>query len=127
MKTLPLCLGRVQASEQELVKSFGAIAERHHQDFEIRQGCKLFAQWSQAHLDKLGEFAARHGIVTNSDAARVRRALFHGMRIGGYGLLRDLQDLLLLVHQARNAWTALIQAAKTTRDAAMAEEALNCA
>lgn len=127
MKTLPFCLGLVQASEQELVKSFAAMAERHSQDFEIKQSCKLFAKWSEAHLQKLGGFAERYGIAANPDPARVRRALFHGLRMGGYGLMRDLQDLLLLVHQTRSAWTALIQALKEMKQAEAAEEAVTCA
>src|SRR4051794_30533927 len=116
MKTLPFCLGLVRASEQELAKSFGAMALKHSSDFEIHQTCKLFRHWSEGHLENLEVFAARHGALLNPDPARVKRALFHGPRIGGYGLLRDLQDLLLLVHQARTGWTALTQAAKEMKE-----------
>src|SRR3954452_10466265 len=127
MKTLPFCLGFVRASEQQLAKSFGAMARKHSADFEIHQTCKLFGQWCDAHLEKLEAFAARHGALINPDPARLKRALFHGPRIGGFGLLRDLQDLLLLTHQARTGWTALVQAAKEMKEADLTESTLQCA
>jgi ferredoxin-nitrate reductase len=127
MKTLPFCLGLVQASELELAKSFGAMALKHSSEFEIHQSCKLFRLWCEGHLEKLNAFAERHGAMPNPDPGRVKRALFHGPRIGGYGLLRDLQDLLLLTHQARSGWTALVQAAKEMQEADVAETLLECA
>src|ERR1043166_3382474 len=102
MKTLPFCLGLVQASEKALAESLAAMALKHSSDFEVHQSCKLFRQWCEGHLKKLKVFAPHcGGAVLNRDPARVRRALFHGPRLGGFGLLRDLQDLLLLAHQAR--------------------------
>jgi ferredoxin-nitrate reductase len=127
MKTLPFCLGMVRGSEQQLAKGFGAMALKHGSDFEIHQSCKLFQQWCEKHLKNLEPFATRHGTAINPDPARVKRALFHGPRIGGFGLLRDLQDLLLLTHQARTGWTALVQAAKEMKETDLAEAALECA
>jgi hypothetical protein len=127
LKTLPLFLGMVRGSEQYLAKSFGAMALRHSSDFEIHQLCRLFEQWCVGHLDKLESFVTRHGIAVNPDPARVKKALFDGSRIGGFGLLRDLQDLLLLTHQARTGWTALAQAAKQMKESDLAETSLVCA
>src|SRR3954471_7403641 len=116
MKTLPFCVGMARASEQQLAKSFGAMAQKHTSDFEVHQSCSLFHQWCEGHLENLNTFAIQHGTVVNPDPARVKRALFHGPRIGGFGLLRDLQDLLLLAHQTRTGWTALMQAAKEMKE-----------
>jgi hypothetical protein len=127
MKTLPFCLGLARASERELADSFGAMALKHSAEFEIHESCKLFGQWCAGHLAKLDAFAKRHGAIANRDAARVRKALFNGARIGGYGLLRDLQDLLLLTHQARTGWTALAQAAKEMKETDLADCTLECA
>ena len=127
MKALPFCLGLVRASEQQLVKSFGAMALKHKSDYEIHQSCKLFRLWSERRIEKLDTFATRHGTLLNPDPARLKRALFHGPRIGGYGLLRDLQDLLLLVHQARTGWTALTQAAKELKEGDLIETTSGCA
>ena len=127
MKTLPFSLGLVRSSEQQLIKSFGAMALKHKSDYEVHQSCKLFRLWSERRLEKLDTFAERHGALLNPDPGRLKRALFHGPRIGGYGLLRDLQDLLLLVHQARTGWTALTQAAKEMKETDLAETASECA
>jgi hypothetical protein len=120
-------MGLARGSEQELIKCFSAIARKHSADYEIHQSCKLFAQWCEHHLEKLEAFTKRHGSFVNPDPARVRRSLFHGARTGPYGLLRDLQDLLLLTHQARTAWTDLMQAAKEMKESDMVETAQECA
>jgi hypothetical protein len=125
MKALPDYLGLVLASEKELARNLTSMAERHGSDFEIHHGCKLFAQWSQAQVGAVEAFTARYGAAINSDPVRLGRALFDASRKGGYGLLRDLQDLLLLAHQTRAAWTGLGQAAKEIHDAAMAQTALH--
>jgi hypothetical protein len=127
MKTLPFCLGMVQASEQELARSFGAMALKHSSEFEMHQSCRLFHDWCREHLEKLETFATREGAIPNPDPTRVRKALFHGPRIGGYGLVRDLQDLLLLAHQAQSGWTALLQAAKAMPEAGLTQIVLECA
>jgi len=46
----------------------------------------------------------------------LRHGLFHGPRPGGYGLVRDLQDLLLLASENHSTWVILLQAARGLRD-----------
>jgi hypothetical protein len=123
MKALSLSIGVTQGAEQELEAALERLAERHSRDFEIEQGCKLFDQWAKSHLSQLLAAATRHGVAPSSDPSRVARALFHGLRTGGFGLLRDLQDLLILVQQARNCWTVLGQAAKEMRDQELGQTA----
>jgi hypothetical protein len=116
MKTLPTAIGLTHDIERELERAFRRIAERHSSEFEIEQGCKLFARQAQYHRRRLSIAIEKHGMLSNSDPARLGRALFHGLRVGGFGLLRDLQDTLTLVHRARNDWTVLTQAAKEIHD-----------
>lgn len=116
MKTLPLAIGLTHDADQELERAFNRLVMRHSGDYEIEQGCKLFARWAQDHRRNLSVAIQKHGMVSNADPARLGRALFHGLRLGGFGLLRDLQDVLTLVHRARNNWTLLSQAAKEMRD-----------
>jgi hypothetical protein len=68
--------------------------------------------------------AKKHGLVSNADPERLAYALFHGVRIGGFGLLRDLQDLLTLVQRVRNSWTVLSQAAKELQDTQLVDTAI---
>ncbi|HEY6226783.1 MAG TPA: hypothetical protein VI282_06655 [Verrucomicrobiae bacterium] len=123
MTTLPIAVGLTHDAERELERAFRRLAARHSSDFEIEQGCKLFSRWARNHRQRLGAAIEKHGKASNSDPARLGRALFHGLRVGGFGLLRDLQDLLTLVHRARNDWTVLTQAAKEIRDTQLAETA----
>jgi hypothetical protein len=107
---LPESLALVHASETELAKAFKMIATRHPEEFEIREGCRLLAKWSEAHLVNLKPLRKRYPTPVNSEPARVRLALFRGNRTGGFGLLRDLQDLSLLAHQVRSGWTVILEA-----------------
>jgi hypothetical protein len=59
---------------------------------------------------------ARVGSESVDEPQRVRSALFHGPRLGGLGLLRDLQDLSLLAKQVEVNWTSTRQAAKALHD-----------
>jgi hypothetical protein len=54
--------------------------------------------------------------VAADEPERIRSALFHGTRIGGLGLLRDLQDLSILAKQVDLCWISTQQAAKALHD-----------
>jgi hypothetical protein len=127
MKTLPSYLALVKASEHELVKAFDLMMERHKDDFEVREGCRLFRDWSQKHCDVIVPAMKRYGRAALDQPALIHNALFQGNRPGGYGLLRDLQELLLLVHQTRTSWTALSQAAKEMKEMDLARTIESCA
>jgi hypothetical protein len=58
MKTMPFCLGLVRASEHQLAESFCVMALKHTSDFDIHESCKLFRQWCERHLEKLGRTAS---------------------------------------------------------------------
>ena len=40
--------------------SHAFLADRHSGDFEIHEGCKLFAQWFRPHLETLAPLIERH-------------------------------------------------------------------
>src|SRR4051812_18428290 len=112
MTTLPIAIGLTHEVERELERAFRRVAARNSSDFEIKQACNLFARWARDHRRRLSVPIEKHGMQSNPDPGRLARALFHGLRLGGFGLLRDLQDVLTLVHRARNNWTILTQASK---------------
>lgn len=113
---IPVYLGLVRDSEEQLADALAAIADRHSAEAEIREGCTNLARWSRGHIEGLQPHIKKYGAPGSPDPGRIRSALFHGARIGGLGALRDLHDLSLLAHQTRLAWTALCQAAKTIHD-----------
>src|SRR4029453_5016719 len=69
---------------------------------------------------------ARYGEERTSDPDRLHSALFQGARVGGVGLVRDLQDASALATHVRLSWTALYQAARTNHDKELEDVANRC-
>lgn len=109
-------IGMIEASEQQLADAFLLVANRHERDPGVRDMCKQMCDWTRAHVERLKSLEARFGKQSSEEPERVRSALFHGERVGGMGLLRDLQDLALLGHQSHICWTSLSQAANSLHD-----------
>lgn len=109
-------LARLQSSERLLARSLVAISDRHAQEPEVRDTARLLASWSSLHVDEMARFEKRYGSAVSEQPDRLRDALFHDPRIGGLGLLEDLHDLSLLVHQVHLCWVELKQAAQALRD-----------
>ncbi|HKQ07450.1 MAG TPA: molybdopterin oxidoreductase [Blastocatellia bacterium] len=109
-------IGMTEASEQQLADAFLLVANRHERDPGVRDMCKQLCDWTRAHVERLKSLEARFGKQPSEGPERVRSALFHGVRVGGLGLLRDLQDLALLGHQSHICWTSLSQAANSLHD-----------
>jgi hypothetical protein len=105
-----------KSSEEELADAFMLVANKHENNAEIRDMCKQLAQWSRSNIETLDLAARAVGNESVEEPQRVRSALFHGARVGGVGLLRDLQDLSLLGRQANIAWITLLQCAKELHD-----------
>jgi hypothetical protein len=112
-------LGQVETAERRLAGAFDMIASRHSADPDIRDTAALFAGWADAHVLALAPAMARYGATRSDDPDRVRAALFHGVRSGGVGALRDLHDLGALAEYVRLGWTALDQAAMALRDSTL--------
>jgi hypothetical protein len=113
---VPKYIGLLHSSERLLADAFLLVANRHERDAEVRDMCKQLATYSSLHTNTLEALAQSYGEQTAEEPERVRAALFHGARVGGLGKLRDLQDLALLVNQAKLAWLSLAQAAGSLHD-----------
>ena len=85
----------------------------------MSQTCRLLASWSRRNREALGPLIERYGETRESEPAALHRALFHGPRSGGLGLVRDLHDLWLLAQEVKLAYELLTQAAHALRDAEM--------
>jgi hypothetical protein len=109
-------LALVKTSEEQLADAFLLVANKHERNAEIRDMSKQLAEWSRNHVTGLSAAIARVGSESVDEPQRVRSALFHGVRVGGLGLLRDLQDLSLLAKQVEINWTSTHQAAKALHD-----------
>jgi len=109
-------LGLVKTSEQLLRDSLRTVASRHQRDPEISTMATQLAGWSQQHVERLTPFAKHYGSQPTAHPLHLRSALLYGARIGGLGLLEDLEDLLVLASSTRSTWTVLAQAAAELRD-----------
>lgn len=117
-------IGLARGGERLLEEAFLLVANRHDRDAEVRDMCKQLAQDVAGHGPVLDGLSRRYGEESDEEPDRVRSALFHGIRIGGIGKLRDLQDLALLGHHVKLAWTSLVPAAGSLHDREME---LDCA
>ena len=92
----------------------------------MRDQCKLLATWSETHIVMLKPLIDHYGKESTADPNRLSNALFQGNRVGGVGMIRDLQDVSALATHLRLTWTALYQAAKSFHDKDLAEVADRC-
>jgi hypothetical protein len=112
-------LGIARAAEDQLLKAFILVAERHERQFEVQQGVTILAGWSRENLASLEPLEERYGTIPSDSAQRLRSALLSGTRMTTVGALEDLQDLALLVENASMAWLMLFQGAKELHDEEM--------
>lgn len=77
---------------------------------------KLFEMWSMEHATQLQPILKRYPGVPSASAHVLSAVLFKGARKGGLGLLRDFQDLHLLLSDVHGGWTIAGQLAAALRD-----------
>ncbi len=72
-------------------------------------------------MEALSLMVDQYGAETSDEPKQLAGALFHGARIGGIGLLRDLHDLELLAYHVHLCWFALGQGTSALRATALAQ------
>ena len=119
-------LGLTMSTERALADAFVLVGARHATEPEMLNAARLHSNWCTGHLDVLRPAAARYRAECSRQGERLRRALFRGRRLGGFGLLRDLHDLLTLATSVHACWMALLQAAREARDADLEKACRAC-
>lgn len=109
-------LGMAKAGLEQLEDALILVAERHERQYDVAGGAVVCAAWLREDRTKLEPFAERYGLIPSEHPERIRAALLGGTRIGGLGLVLDLQDLALLAEHLRTTWTVLYQGAKELHD-----------
>ena len=112
-------LGIADHGEEQLARSLRAVAAHHGAEPDIEQATELLATWSDANRESLAPLAARYEERRATEPESLRKALFHGPRSGGLGLVRDLHDLWLLGQEMTLTYELLRQAARALRDEEM--------
>ena len=109
-------LGLLHRSQTELGEAFHEVADGHHDEPDIFHICKKLAAQCEDHARQLESFAKRYSEEAPEEPERLHSELFQGIRSGGLGLLRDLQDLYLMAAECDVSWTMIGQAAQGVRD-----------
>jgi hypothetical protein len=119
-------LGLTMSSERALADAFVLVGLRHAADPELRNAARLYSNWCKGHLDALRPAVDRYGATRSVDGERLRRALFRGRRLGGFGLVRDFHDLTTLATSVHSCWSALGQGARERRDDSLERVCRTC-
>jgi hypothetical protein len=112
-------IGLTISHEQALADAFAMVGLRHAVEPEMRNAARLHSNWCHGHLGALQPMVERYGAARSVEGERLRRTLFRGRRSGGFGLIRDLHDLLTMAAAVRGCWTALLQGARERRDGSL--------
>lgn len=111
-------LGLLHRAEEELARGLREVGDRHADEADVLHLGRTLAAQCEAHAEALAPVVARYGEdhAAGAEPERLHSELFRGARDGPLGLLRDLQDLYLMVSECDIAWTLIGQAAQGLRD-----------
>jgi anaerobic selenocysteine-containing dehydrogenase len=109
-------LNIVLDAERALADAIDRVAERHAAEPDTKPILHTLSAWSRKHMCQLEPVRAKHPDPSRREPERIEAALFCGDRSGGFGLLRDLQDLWLLANEVHIGWQAVSQAAQALFD-----------
>ncbi|HEY8611591.1 MAG TPA: nitrate reductase [Roseomonas sp.] len=110
-------LGLLQASEEMFAVACDQVRSNHPKVPDIEEECALFAEWSREAVARLEPLLARYGREQEGEPKRLERVLVQKRAEStGFGLVRDLHDLVLLANESLVSATILHQAAMGLRD-----------
>lgn len=116
---VPEYLGLARSAEQHLAAAYKKVMVQHAFEPDVVEMCEKFRKWSEQHLEQLDKLTRKFEVHRDDRADEISEALFSKPRMGGFGMLRDLHGLWLLVHEAQICWIVLFQASQALRDAEM--------
>ncbi|WP_432506697.1 hypothetical protein [Kineococcus arenarius] len=109
-------IGLQHTASATLADSFRQVAQGHAAEPDVFTDCHRMAAMSQGHVERLAPLVDRYGEERVDEPERLHADGLPGVRSGGVGLLRDLQDLYVLASFVDITWTVLGQAGKGVRD-----------
>jgi len=131
MPHLATYVGLLHRAEQTLADSLRTVGSGHAAEVDVFYTCGTLAAMSEDHVRRLTPVADRYGEQrAGGDVQEPERLHADGLaetREGGVGLLRDLQDLIVLATLVQTSWTVVLQAAQGLRDTELIEIVEYCA
>jgi hypothetical protein len=113
---LPVYLGMLHGAEGVLADSFRTVANGHADEPDVFQTCIALAKQCDAHVQALRGIVERYGEQKDDEPERLHATELSETRSGPLGLLRDLQDLVLIASLVDTTYTVIKQAASALRD-----------
>ena len=126
MPHLSTYIALADQSEKTLADSFRAVASGHAAEADVFHTCHQLAGWSDEHRERLAPVVERYGEDDVDEPERLHAAGLAETREGEVGLLRDLQDLLVLATLVQTTWKVIVQGAQGLRDKELLEIAAHC-
>ncbi len=113
---LPVYLGLLDKGEAALAQSFRQVADGHSDEPDVFHLCHTLAEQCDDHEQRLAPVVERYGEKRDAEPERFHAEALKKTRKGPVGLLRDLQDLYVLVSLVDITWTVVKQAGLALRD-----------
>jgi ferredoxin-nitrate reductase len=109
-------LSMIETGERSYIKALQKMADHHKRQPDVTNECTTLATRSNSRLEQLNPLSDSYHDTQESEPAILSKMLFSSPRDGGFGLLRDLQDLFLLASENNMSWLVLKQASQALRN-----------
>ena len=109
-------ISHVYDAEKNLSLGLKKVITQHSFETDVVEMCARFLLWSEQHRSSLDALEPGSNNDEEAESPKLFKTLFQTMRMGPYGLLRDLHALSLLIHEVHTSWTILQQGAMAMRN-----------
>jgi ferredoxin-nitrate reductase len=109
-------IGLLVTNEDRLILGWEKLRNAHPMTPDIGMQSMLFMTWSSENAAAIRPHAARYGGQRDGEPEAPDKAFSIGRPQSGFGLLRDLQDLWLMVNESAVSVAVLIQGAHAPGD-----------
>src|SRR5204862_514042 len=111
--------GLLRDAHVEFAEAGRSVMKTHFEESEIQAGLTHLAEFSNEAVQRLRPHVARYDKEEADQSARLRETLFPAARPGAFGLLRDLQNLVVMASQSEVMLTSVLKTAQELRDEAL--------
>jgi len=116
----------LRRAQVNLAGGYRAVAGAHQAEVDIFYTCRRLAGQADAQAAALAPHLAHYPAPGPEEPAADPSAVFRGPRGPGLGLLRDLQDLYLMVAECDLSWLLLDRSAQGLRDSGLLATVRTC-
>ncbi|MER7951924.1 hypothetical protein ABTY59_31480 [Streptomyces sp. NPDC096079] len=133
MNGIELALRTLYEGERHLIGALADLATRHRAEHEVHHVAADVSRWSEDHVERLREAAARHGLYLDKGQDTRVAAFGPGHPATpstppepGLLLLRDLREVHVAATRNSLHWEMLAQVAQASRDSELLSLASSC-